>query len=260
MVHSFVARVAVLLVSLVFPATLCAFTAQAQNAPCLRIGSSFGDKHSTDDLMEGNMRAVLASLGLCAEIVKGPPKRLTEALLRGEIDGELVRVKEYGRAVAAKAILVDEPLAEANGYLIARAGIDLAETAEPSLSIGILRGVRWHQAASADAKKIAIANNMDQLTEMLRNGRVDAILVGGFLREEYPELAGLPSRIVYRTTLHFVLHRSHADIADEIAEGIRVFRGKGCSFLMAKGGTACSESSDIEGGLAQSPAAAPLPG
>lgn len=241
-------------------AMTAAGTLSAQEAPCLRIGSSFGDKHSTDDLMEGNMRAVLASLDLCAEIVKGPPKRLTEALLRGEIDGELVRVKEYGRAVAAKAILVDEPLAEANGYLIARAGIDLAETTEPGLSIGILRGVRWHQAASADAKKIAIANNMDQLTEMLRNGRVDAILVGGFLREEYPELAGLPSKVVYRTTLHFVLHRSHADIADQIAEGIRVFRGKGCSFLMAKGGTACSESSDIEGGLAQNPAAAPLPG
>ena len=260
MVHSFVARAAVLLVSLVFPATLGAFPAQAQNAPCLRIGSSFGDKHSVDHLVEQNMRGVLAAINICLDVVPGPPKRLTAELLRGELDGELMRVKEYERALNGEAVLVGEPLAEAAGYLIAGAGTDLTETAEADMSIGILRGVRWHLEASSGARRQAIANDMEQLVTMLRNGRVDAILVGGFLRDEYPELTNLPAKVVYRTTLHFVLHRSHADIADEIAEGIRVFRGKGCSFLMAKGGTVCSDSSDIEGGLAQSPSAAPLPG
>jgi len=243
--------------SVLLLAAITAEPASAQTGGCLRIGSSFGDKHSTDDRVEANIRAVLNSLNLCVEVVSGPPKRLTEALLRGEIDGELIRVREYGRAVAEAAVLVEEPLAEANGYLVARAGIDLAETAEGALTIGMLRGVRWHRSASAGAGRAVVANDMEQLMEMLRNDRVDAILVGGFLRDEYPELAALSSKVVYRTTLHFVLHRSRAELADEIAAGIRRYRDKGCSFLLAKGGTTCSESSDIEGGLARKSSAAP---
>lgn len=231
-------------------ATLMAETASAQQARCLRIGSSFGAKHATDDRVEANIRTMLTSLNQCVEIVNGPPKRLTEALLHGEIDGELIRVREYGRAVGEAAVVVEEPLAEVKGYLIARAGIDLAITAKDDLTIGMLRGVRWHQAASAGARRVVIANNMEQLLEMLHNGRVDAILVGGFLRDEYPELAALSSQVVYSTTLHFVLHRSRADLADRIAAGIRRYRDKGCSFLMPKGGTTCSETSEIEMNLA----------
>lgn len=252
MVRTVIASLAALLFVVIFTAK-----GYAETGGCLRIGSSFGDKHSTDDRVEANIRAVLNSLNLCVEVVSGPPKRLTEALLRGEIDGELIRVREYGRAVAEAAILVEEPLAEANGYLVADAGIDLTETDEGDLTIGMLRGVRWHQAASKGAGRVVIANDMEQLMEMLRNDRVDAILVGGFLRDGYPELAALSSKVVYKTTLHFVLHRSHLDLADEIAAGIRRYRDKGCSFLLAKGGTTCSESSDIEGELARKSSAAP---
>lgn len=233
-------------------AAIMAAAASAHEAPCLRIGSSFGEKHAIDDRVEANMRTVLASLNLCMVIVTGPPKRLTEALLHGEIDGELIRVREYGRAVAGEAVLVGEPLAEATGYLVARTGIDLAETAEGELIVGILRGVRWHHSASEGARRAVVINEMEQLMEMLRSGRVDAILVGGFLRDEYPELTALSSKVVYKTTLHFILHRSRADLADTIGAGIRRYRDKGCSFLKTKGGTTCSDTSAILGRLARS--------
>ncbi|RVU38985.1 hypothetical protein EOI86_06920 [Hwanghaeella grinnelliae] len=228
-------------------AAITAEAAFAQQAPCLRIGSSFGEKHSADDRVEANIRTVLTSLNLCVETVTGPPKRLTEALLRGEIDGELIRVREYGRAVADAAVLVEEPLAEANGYLVARAGIDLPETAEGDLTIGMLRGVRWHRAALENAGQTFVANDMEQLMEMLRNGRVDAILVGGFLRDDYPELAALSSKVVHKTTLHFVLHRSHADLAEKIGGAIRAFKSRGCSFQKEKGGPTCSDVGETEG-------------
>ncbi len=238
---------AVLLVATLLAGAFRSAPVQAQSTPCLRIGSSFSEKHSVDHLVEENIRFVLAALNICMDIVPGPPKRLTAELLRGEIDGELIRVKEYARAVDEAAILVNEPLAEATGYLVGRAGLDLAKAAVEDLSIGTLRGVRWHLAASNGARKIAVANDMEQLVDMLRNRRVDAILVGGFLRDEYPQLANLPAKVVYRTTLHFVLHRSHAASADAISAAIRNFKGRGCTFLAVAGGTACSESGDSDG-------------
>jgi hypothetical protein len=62
------------------PAAISAAAASAQQAPCLRIGWSFGHKHSIGDPVEANFRTVLASLYHCVEIVTVPPTRLIEAI------------------------------------------------------------------------------------------------------------------------------------------------------------------------------------
>lgn len=218
----------------------------AQNSSCLRIGSTFSDKHAVDRRVEKNVRDVLATLNLCMDIVSGPPRRLTEELNRGAIDGELFRVREYERAVAEAAMTVEEPLSEVFGYLVAAADVDLSARLKSTLTIGTLRGLRWHSAAAEGAAEIVVANDMEQLLTLLRVGRVDGILVGGFLREEFPELSNLPARVVYRSTAHFILHRSKSALAPVIASAIREFKQKGCSFILAAGGPLCADTGDLE--------------
>lgn len=223
----------------------------AQNAPCLRIGSTFSHKHSVDDRVEQNLRTVLASLNICIDIVAGPPRRLTEALLRGDLDGELFRVREYGRAVEAAALLVEEPLSDVLGYFVAARDIDLARRPIETLKVGVLRGLKWHQTAAQSAGEVIVANDMEQLLSMLRNRRVDGIMIGGFLREEYPELSNLPAQVAYRSTAHFVLHRSHQDLARPIAAAIWDFKERGCSFTRPDGGSTCSDSGVLDEPLFQ---------
>lgn len=239
--RAFVAASVVLVVSVVHTGL-----AIAQQKDCLRIGSSFGEKHSIDDQVAANIRDALVPFNICVEIVPGPSRRLTEELLRGLLDGELFRVKEYGQSVAGAAILVDEPMSDVMGYLVASADVDLDSTPIGSLKLGILRGVRWHEVASSDATDIVVANDMEQLLSMLRHGRVDGIMIGGFLRSQYPELALLPAKVVYRSTAHFVLHRSRADLAAPIESAIRAFKARGCSFILPSGGPACGNFGTLE--------------
>lgn len=217
-----------------------------QETTCLRIGSAFGAKHSVDSVLENNLRSVLKPLNVCIEPVYGPAKRLTETLLRGEIDGEMIRVKEYGNVVGETAMLVAEPLNEVAGYLITQPEIEASERSVNDLSIGILRGVKWHQVAVAGSDHVSVANSMEQLTAMFDNRRVDGILIGGFLRDDYPQYAALPAKVVYRSTVHFVLHRRHAALAGRIGTAIQAYRQHGCSFFLSDGGPACAGMGALE--------------
>lgn len=211
----------------------------------MRIGSPFAGKQSVYDAIEGNLRGVLHTLDICIDIVAAPPKRLAEQLQRDELDGELIRVREYAETAGERAVLVEEPLLEVIGYLVVQEGIDLSATGNEDLTIGVLRGVKWHEAAASNARAMVVANDMEQLMPMLLNRRVDGIMIGQRLREQYAELADLPFRVSYENTGHFVLHRSRADLAPPIGAAIKAFRQRGCSFMLPGGGPSCSGAGEL---------------
>lgn len=217
----------------------------AQDANCLRIGSPFAGKQTVYDAIESNLRGVLATLNLCMEIVAAPPKRLAEEFQQGSLDGELVRVPAYVDAAGGVAVLVEEPLIEIRGDLVVQSDIDLSETSIESLYIGILRGVKWQDAAATGARGVIVANDMEQLLPMFLNRRVDGIMIGQTARQQYPSLHQLPSKVAFETTGHFILHRSRAALAPSISAAIEAYKQRGCFFMQLGGGSRCASSGGL---------------
>ncbi|RVU38984.1 hypothetical protein EOI86_06915 [Hwanghaeella grinnelliae] len=211
----------------------------ASASDCLVFGRAFDEQDVSGRILSGNIMLALNAVGICVTASPLPGKRIEQALLHGEIDGEFVRVPSYLKRVGDVAVTVDEPVVEAVGLFV---------SLDPSIGsvrdlgtgmLGILRGYVWQEELASAHSRVAVANNSSQLAEMLLNRRVKAILIDEYNLERFPKLEHAHRSTVAELTAYVVLHKRKAALRGAIAEAVRFYKSAGCVFEKFRGGPAC---------------------
>jgi len=215
---------------------------------CLVFGRQFDEKDVAGPILSDNIMLALNTVGICITARPLPGKRITQALVQGEIDGEFARVPSYLDLVGNTAVLVEEPVVGAAGYIVTRNPTIATAEGLGDGPLGVLRGFVWQEEAAQAASHVAAANSYEQLAEMFINKRVEAILIDEYNLERYPELANWPKAEVVQIKAYIVLHRRRAALRSAIGKAIRFYKSTGCVFERFHGGPAC--------GLRNPPAAA----
>ncbi len=211
----------------------------ADDTGCLTLGRTMDDRDALFSIAVSNTLFALVEAGICV-VEKGlPARRLTTALLRGDVDGEFLRVAAYQDVVGDAAFPVEEPILNAMGFAVSR-DLDITSLKDfGSLKLGILRGIVWQSNLSWNIERVVQANSVEQQVEMLVNGRVDAILIDEINMVRFPGLMSLPRILIAREDAFIYLHKSQAGMAEPIAKAIRAFKERGCRFEIELGGPDC---------------------
>ncbi|WP_425404438.1 hypothetical protein [Hwanghaeella sp.] len=220
-------------------------TVAVSPANCLVLGRTVAVRDTINAVIFENVSAALADVGICVRDKQFPAKRVSEALIRGEIDGELMRIGAYRSVVGDAAIPVKEPLFYIVGYLVARDTTVASVNDVNRMSLATLRGIVWQRDIGALAAKNIVANTPEQQFEMLQAGRVDAILMDGVNFDRFPELKNMSRLEVSREPAFIYLHRAWKNLSDQIAAAVRSFKGRGCLFETPQGGKHCQAADGI---------------
>jgi ABC-type amino acid transport substrate-binding protein len=232
-------RPVVALVFLVGVAVTTPGGARAVANECLVFGRAFDEQDVTSRILSENVMLALNAVGICVTAISLPGKRIQQALLHGEIDGEFVRIPSYLKRVSDVAVMVDEPVVEGAGLLVSLdPSIGSLQDLGPDM-LGILRGFVWQEEAARGHSQVAVANTFEQMAEMLLSRRVKAILIDEYNLEELPGLEHAHRTTVVEFTAYIVLHKRNAALRESIAQAVRFYKSGGCAFERFHGGPAC---------------------
>lgn len=206
---------------------------------CLVLGRTVAVRDSTNDVIFSNMAAVLADVGICVRDRQMPAKRVSESLLQGEVDGELMRIAGYVSVVGHTAFAVDEPISAITGYLVTRDRSVTSIDDIGGMSLAVVRGILWQSRLGNQARREIVTNTPQQQVEIFRSGRVDAILMDGVNFDAFPDLKDTHRVVVAREEVFIYLHRRWIGLAETVAEAIRSFKRRGCLFELPRGGADC---------------------
>lgn len=213
--------------------------ARAAATDCLVFGRQFEEEDVAALILSENIMLALNAVGVCVTARPLPGKRITQALLQGEIDGEFARILSYLDHVGDAAVLVEEPVVRAAGYIVTHDPEITAVMELGTRPLGTLRGFLWQEEAVRAASRFVAANSYEQLAEMFLNGRVEAILIDQYNLERFPELGTRPRTVVAQIDAYIVLHKSKAALSESIAQAVRFYTAAGCVFERYHGGPAC---------------------
>lgn len=212
---------------------------RALASDCLVFGRAFDEQDVSGRLLSENIMLALNTVGICVTASPLPGKRIQQALMQGEIDGEFVRVRSYAKGVGDIAVFVEEPVVEGVGFIVARDAAVKSPEDLGSKPLGTLRGYVWQEEVVPDSTRIALANSYEQLAQMFVNGRVAAILIDEYNLERFPELEPWPRTAIARLDAYIVLHKSKAVFREPISQALRFYKSTGCVFEKYHGGPAC---------------------
>lgn len=145
--------------------------------------------------------------GLKLKLVPLPPLRGNIAVMSGQVEGELMRVRAYGEQYPE--LLRVEPAFYRIGVrafslterkLQVRSREDLA-----SYSIGALRGISYVGELTARLPKVNLAQTSEQMFRMLQAGRVDLVLEGQIGGQHSAALLGMKALAMSPELMRFEL-------------------------------------------------------
>lgn len=206
---------------------------------CLVFGRISSYSGSLFEIVQSNVDRVFSDAGICIRSRTLLAARATEALIRGQIDGEYLRVVEYEKRVGEAAIAVGEPLYQGKGWLLTNNGAVNSAEDISAARLGVLRGLVWQDRFKARAASVVEANSHKQLVDMFLNGRVDTIMIDNYNFERFPALASTRRFLAMIFDTRVFLHKSKAPLAPRFASVIRDFKQRGCRFDLAEGGPGC---------------------
>ncbi len=178
------------------------------------------------------LKEIYKSAGLVAQVEPLPGARANAALLRGEKDGEVARIRAYSERNPS-LIRVDPPYYYLTTAVFARQGQkpikDKAELA--SYRVGTVRGIAHAEAAVAGLSKVEVVSDYEQLFRMLDAGRIDVAIDTGINGRMMIKRLAL-SRVeqvgeLARLDLHTMLHPKHEALAARIGNAIRSMKASG---------------------------------
>ena len=187
----------------------CLRIASIAEAPDLNFGGELGE-------------ALYREAGLCVSVVQIPTERMKRMIERGELDGVVVRTREFIDAVP-ELIAVPTPVLQIDGRLYWRAG-----QAEPKAGsrIGIPRGWIWprHIVEAIRAEPVEVDVN-ESLLHMAEAGRIDGFIMAETEFASFVASGRRPgpfsSRSVGILMLHHAVTRVHADLVPALDAAVR---------------------------------------
>lgn len=170
-------------------------------------------------------RKAFERAGVCVALLPMPVRRSEQILLKGELDGDLLRTPYWANLHGDRIVKVPTPVAidrmvaislTSNGFVFG----DLPDLA--GRSVVISAGHRW---AEAQLRNVGIApmsaNSTVKMFELLRVGRVDVGFLEASLVPEETERAGLTVMPVAEIAYHIVLHNKHAALVPKLDAALR---------------------------------------
>ena len=195
--------------------------------PCLKIVSVT----ETPDVDFGKAlgEALYREAGLCATVLRLPTERLKRMLDSGEIDGVVVRSREFIEAYPG-LLAVPTPLLTVEGRLYWRTG--QPKPAGAGYKIGIPRGWVWPRVTvqSFGAEPVEV-DASEALPRMAETGRIDGFVIAdyefdGFIASEQ-ERSSFSSVPVNTLLLYHTVTRPHADLVPVLDAAIKRLVARG---------------------------------
>ncbi|MFC4159527.1 hypothetical protein [Chitinimonas lacunae] len=186
---------------------------------------------STLARVETRLTAAYSALGITPRFIDLPPLRATLYAATGQIDGEMVRVAippEYqDRFVRVNVVVAhfNVVVITANAALRVERPEDLGR-----LRVGVVRGIYAAEETARYAARIEAAESYEALYQMLRLGRIDAVLSvhfedtgprrGPYLRHDV--LVGhVVNEAVTRWPGYHFLNSRHLELAKRLTQQLR---------------------------------------
>lgn len=190
---------------------------------------------STLARVEKQLTVAYAALGFQPRFVDLPPLRATLYAATGQIDGEMVRVAippEY----QDRFVRVEAVVAHFNVVVITANSAQQVERPEDlgRLRVGVVRGIYAAEETARYAARVEAAESYEALYQMLRLGRIDAVLSvhfedGGPKRGPYTRQQTLVGHVVNEAVTrwpgyHF-LNIRHRELATRLAQQLKQANG-----------------------------------
>ena len=181
-----------------------------------------------------NFQMALRDSGICSKFISLPMRREVQAIKDGQLDGAALRVPSFKDLVGNAAVMIDEPLATGSGLLISLNPSFKALERLAGHTLGMRMGVKWQMDLVTKGINVYHARSYRHLVEMLRQKRIDSILIDSIAVQEFKaELVGATMTPLVDLSGHVWIRTSLQHRAKEIAEAIRAYRAKGRTFIDA---------------------------
>lgn len=196
---------------------------------CLMFGT-------TEDVLGRQVGAkfadVLATQNICAKVSYLPAAQSERMFLNGELDGELMRVINFGDYEQRGMLRVPIPVIEGEGLLVSY---------DPSLqtinqmkgrTLGILRGMEWQLDISGTYDNVVALPNYEIMVDMLIGGRIDAILIDNqSIREFDGRLDDAAITMLMRRNAFVWIRPEHRKLLPAISDALQEFHASGGDFF-----------------------------
>jgi len=195
--------------------------------PCLRIASVAEAPDA--DFGKALGEALYREAGLCAAVIRLPTERLKRMLDSGEIDGVVVRSREF-IAAYPELVAVPTPLLTVEGRLYWRTG--QPKPVGEGYKIGIPRGWVWPRVTvqSLGAEPIEVDAN-ESLPRMVEAGRIDGFTMADYEFDTFVaserERSSFSSVSVNTLLLYHTVTRPHADLLPVLDAAVRRLVARG---------------------------------
>ena len=167
--------------------------------------------------------ALYREAGLCVAVQRLPTERVKRMIEGGELDGVVVRTREFIAAYPG-LVAVPTPLLTVEGRLYWRAGQPKPEG--EGHKIGIPRGWVWPrlsvQALGAEAVEVDSTETLPRMTEA---GRIDGFLLADYEFDNFvgtgPERSLFTSVTVNTLLLYHTVTLNHVDLVPVLDAAVR---------------------------------------
>lgn len=175
------------------------------------------------------VKVIFKHAGYDVEVKALPAKRAQHYSNTGFLDGEVLRVYEFGE-VNDSLIRVPTPIysVKTTAYTLKYRGLHLSSVEDmKNYRIGFLRGVLNINEIVEGFDKIERLTNEEKLLKFLDSGRTDIIIAGGLgtqsliIKNGYSDI--IPSLVISENPLYIYLHKKHERYITIIDEIIKEF-------------------------------------
>ena len=189
---------------------------------CLRI--AMPEIHVSPENM-AQYRRVMADAGLCVEPASLPQIRAVAALRAGKIDGVFAGQDDFPELVDIPVVPGEVVLGKLPGLLIVRKGPVTGFDDLDNEVLGVPLGATWPRKLIAGyANIVRVPRGAEMLKEMLREGRIDAMLLDGY---SLNWAGGVPDGYnaipVATITVHSWLRAEFAEHIPKFDQGTRAY-------------------------------------
>lgn len=152
--------------------------------------------------------------------------------INGQIDGELMRVINFGDYELLGMLRIPIPVIEGEGLLVSYDPTLQTINQMKGRALGILRGMEWQLDISGTYENIMILPNYEIMVDMLIGGRVDAILIDSqSIRQFEGRLDSAAITMLMRRNVFAWIRPEHRRLLPAISDALQDFHASGGSFF-----------------------------